>query len=124
MKKEPDRFFNPEDEYGYLDNKPDDVFDKFNKPKFAAVCKKCKELESELNNLVEAAVPYSEQIKQLQAENERLKAALIQHRADLHCGSGRPCGTCKQSAEALGIDVPDRCAQAHIDKQALKRESK
>jgi len=63
-------------------------------------------------------------VNQLQAENERLKAALIQHRADLHCGSGRPCGTCKQSAEALGIDVPDRCAQAHIDKQALKRESK
>ena len=85
-----------------------------------------------------AGVPYIEQRRmvsraikaavaeydKLQAENERLKAALIQHRADLHCGSGRPCGTCKQSAEALGIDVPDRCAQAHIDKQALKRESK
>jgi len=69
-------------------------------------------------------IAFVARIEQLEAENERLKAALIQHRADLHCGSGRPCGTCKQSAEALGIDVPDRCAQAHIDKQALKRESK
>lgn len=53
------------------------------------------------------------------AENTRLRKALIQHRGDLHCGSGRPCGTCKQSAEALGIDVPDRCAQGHIDNKAL-----
>ena len=30
------------------------------------------ELQSELNNLTEAAIPYSEQIRQLQADNERL----------------------------------------------------
>ena len=38
------------------------------------------ELQSKLNNLVEAAIPYSDQIKQLQAENERLKRLLFRAR--------------------------------------------
>ena len=54
---------------------------------------------------------------------EALRAALLGHRADLHGGSKRPCPTCRDSAEALGIDglVPDCCASARTDNDALNR---
>jgi hypothetical protein len=59
------------------------------------------------------------QNEQLVRENERLRAALIAHRADLHMGSSRPCPTCRESAKVLGIKVPDRCAIADVDTLAL-----
>ena len=41
-------------------------------------CFECiKSLKAELDNLTEAAVPYSQQIKQLQTENKKLKEALV-----------------------------------------------
>jgi len=43
-------------------------------------------------------------------ENMALRLALLEHRADLHHYSGRPCPTCRQSAKALGLDAPDSCA--------------
>ncbi len=44
-------------------------------------------------------------------ENRALRKALLEHRADLHQGSSRPCPTCRESAEALGLtDPPSRCA--------------
>lgn len=64
----------------------------------------------------------------LGAEVERLWLALIAHRADLHSGSRRPCPTCRQSAEALGILalVPDCCANVRSrgdDAEALKKKA-
>jgi len=51
-----------------------------------------------------------------------LRKALLEHRADLHCYSSRPCPTCRQSAEVLGIagKVPDSCAKGIWDEKALK----
>ena len=60
-------------------------------------------------------------IEPLKAKIKELRTVLIAHRADLHQGSSRPCGTCQDSAKALGIVVPGRCAQQHIDKVALKK---
>ena len=62
---------------------------------------------------------YRTQLAVLVAENVRLRAALINHRADLHSGSSRPCETCRQSAAALGISVPDKCARGSLDAAAL-----
>ena len=61
--------------------------------------------------------------KELKADRDRLRAALIEHRADLHGGSSRPCATCRQSAEALGIDglVPGQCSRKDTDRHALNR---
>jgi hypothetical protein len=50
---------------------------------------------------------------------EALEQALLAHRADMHEGSNRPCPTCRQSAKALGLKVPDRCARGEDDKAAL-----
>ncbi len=52
-----------------------------------------------------------------------LRGALLEHRADLHGYSTRPCPTCKRSSEALGIrkEVPFTCAREHTDTLALKR---
>lgn len=50
---------------------------------------------------------------------EELRAALIAHRADLHGHSHRPCATCRQSARALRIDVPNHCAHPQSDREAL-----
>ena len=57
------------------------------------------------------------------ADRDRLRAALIEHRADLHGGSTRPCATCRQSAEALGIEglVPGQCSRGETDRIALNR---
>mgnify|MGYP001570701285 FL=1 len=54
----------------------------------------------------------------------RLRKALILHRADMHSYSRRPCSTCRQSAEALGIvgKVPDACARAETDRAAMDAE--
>lgn len=60
------------------------------------------------------------EIEKLKAENEKLRDALLQHRADLHCGSSRPCETCRNSAKVLGLDVPDQCARDYWDKEALE----
>ena len=59
-----------------------------------------------------------------EAQEERLRSlveALIQHRADLHAYSTRPCPTCRRSAEALGIAelVPNACADEREDGKAL-----
>ncbi len=62
-----------------------------------------------------------EVIEPLKAKIKELRTVLIAHRADLHQGSSRPCGTCRDSAKALGIIVPDRCAQSHTDKAALEK---
>ncbi len=55
----------------------------------------------------------------LEEENNILRKALIGHRSDLHQASRRPCPTCRESALALGIEVPYRCAQWITDKRAL-----
>jgi len=49
-----------------------------------------------------------------------LEEALYAHRADLHCYSSRPCPTCRNSAEVLGISdkVPYCCAQEETDSKA------
>lgn len=79
------------------------------------------------NALLETAVSfdtikeraYWEEVKRQRAEIEQLKAALLAHRADLHNYSSRPCPTCRQSAEALGIKdkVPYCCAKEVWDKK-------
>lgn len=58
----------------------------------------------------------------LEAENIRLRQSLINHRADLHNYSKRPCPTCRESAKVLGIagKVPDCCAQTETDAAALR----
>ena len=61
-----------------------------------------------------------ERIKELKCEIEELRGALLQHREDLHNYSKRPCPTCRRSAAALNIKVPDQCARVDWDKQALK----
>ena len=48
-------------------------------------------------------------VRALLAEVAELRAALIEHRRDLHQGSGRPCPTCRQSAKALGKGAPGGC---------------
>jgi len=55
------------------------------------------------------------------ARIQELEEALFQHRADLHCYSSRPCPTCRQSAEVLGIadKVPNGCAKGIWDEKAL-----
>ncbi len=65
-----------------------------------------------------------EELLELEAKNERLEEALLQHRQDLHQGSTRPCPTCRKSAEALGLKVPDQCARERWDKQALNERRK
>lgn len=89
-------------------------------------CKDIWKLEKKLN-LMESE--NSDLKRRLEIEQERiaillkdifaLRSALIEHRMDLHCGSSRPCPTCRQSAQALGIKVPDRCAVIELDKKAL-----
>jgi hypothetical protein len=53
---------------------------------------------------------------------ERLREALLGHRWDLHHGSKRPCPTCRQSADALGLKVPDQCARRKVDEAALDQK--
>lgn len=50
-----------------------------------------------------------------------LEEALLEHRADLHEYSTRPCPTCRKSAEVLGIvgKVPNTCSRANTDRAAL-----
>ncbi len=78
-----------------------------------------------LNKLLDERLTELEaQLAEYQKEKDILRAALIQHRADLHGASNRPCGTCQQSADALGIDVPGWCARPHLDKAALAKTRK
>lgn len=70
---------------------------------------------------------YSDHEAELAKKDEeiaRLRRSLIDHRADLHCYSSRPCPTCRQSAEVLGITdkVPGSCAIAFRDCEALERK--
>ncbi len=60
-------------------------------------------------------------IRTLQADVARLREALLEHRADLHGYSTRPCPTCRKSADALGLRgrVPDTCSRAEHDSAAL-----
>lgn len=77
---------------------------------------------SELDGLTEA---HKQRYGQLQFENEELRGALLQHREDLHGASTRPCPTCRRSAKALGLEVPNECAKGEWDRKALetKKES-
>jgi len=61
-----------------------------------------------------------------EAERDKLIEALYQHRADLHCYSSRPCPTCRNSAEVLGIadKVPYCCARVETDSKALAEVKK
>ncbi len=51
---------------------------------------------------------------------KQLEDALLSHRWDLHQGSNRPCPTCRESASALSLKVPDQCARKEWDAEALK----
>jgi DNA repair exonuclease SbcCD ATPase subunit len=63
-----------------------------------------------------------ERLKELEAQLASLRAALEQHRVDLHEYSSRPCPTCRKSAEALGLKgLPDTCAPRRL---AEAREGK
>ena len=55
-----------------------------------------------------------------EADKAKLVEALFDHRADLHCYSSRPCPTCRNSAEVLGIadKVPYCCARQETDDKA------
>ena len=64
-----------------------------------------------------------EELFEVKVENKRLRKALIDHRRDLHCSSKRPCETCRNSAKALGIKVPDQCAREDWDEKALKEKT-
>ncbi len=57
---------------------------------------------------------------------ESLSEALIEHRADLHGYSTRPCPTCEKSARALGIygKVPNHCSRMGDDVKALTGPTK
>ncbi|GAH72663.1 unnamed protein product, partial [marine sediment metagenome] len=61
--------------------------------------------------------------RRLQERGRELGKALYAHRADLHCYSSRPCPTCRNSAEVLGIadKVPYCCSREETDTKA--RES-
>jgi len=61
-----------------------------------------------------------ERNQRLQERLRGLEEALWQHREDLHGYSTRPCGTCRKSAEVLGIVdiVPNSCADRFADKKA------
>ena len=77
-----------------------------------------------INNLRGALDAHPEDAPGGPSETEaKLRHALIEHRADLHGGSNRPCPTCRESAEALGIAsiVPDQCARKATDRKALDR---
>lgn len=45
----------------------------------------------------------AEYVRRLEFAVSQLAAALQQHRTDMHSASGRPCGTCRTSAIALGL---------------------
>ena len=81
-------------------------------PAFEGICKQC---------YFENIAPLQSRISDLEKALDEARKALIAHRTDLHCGSSRPCETCHQSAKALGINVPDRCAQIKTDREALDK---
>ena len=60
----------------------------------------------------------------LRAEIKRVRKALLEHRWDLHHRSSRPCPTCRESAEALGLKVPNECAKMCWDKEAIEKADK
>ena len=64
----------------------------------------------------------SNEVQVLGEKVDQLRAALIAHRLDLHGYSTRPCATCRQSAEALGIEniAPDSCANRLVDLKAFR----
>ncbi len=73
---------------------------------------------------IDRIVEYPITASALAAKDERieeLKRVLLNHRWDLHGRSKRPCQTCRESAEVLGLDVPDQCARIDYDKQALTK---
>ena len=78
----------------------------------AAEIERLREVEREYHNEAAALVTPI-------LQRDTLRAALIEHRADLHNRSKRPCPTCRQSAQALGIKVPDTCAYPDTDRAAL-----
>lgn len=84
----------------------------------AARIKTSSDVQDALRTALDAA---ESQVRTLQGELEEMRAALIAHRADLHCWSSRPCPTCRDSAKALGIHgkVPDICARGDTDRAAL-----
>lgn len=79
-------------------------------------CPQCKTFYSGLDFCAKC------RIADLEHQVGRLRHALLDHRADLHGYSNRPCPTCRHSAEVLGLKVPDRCARKELDDAALKRE--
>lgn len=76
--------------------------------------------EKAIDDLLLLVAKKNKQIRELEAKKEELRGALLQHREDLHGYSKRPCPTCRRSAAALDIKVPDQCARVDWDKQALK----
>ena len=88
-----------------------------------SMVEKIEQLEAKLAKAEVLNDFYIEGLEKSEAKIEQLKDALLQHRADLHQGSKRPCPTCRKSAEVLGLNVPDRCARADLDKQALKEKA-
>lgn len=49
------------------------------------------------------------------------RTMLLEHRADLHQYSTRPCPTCRASAKMLGLTVADTCANPDQSLSILKR---
>jgi len=76
-------------------------------------------LQAERVTVEQAQTEMHQERLKYQASIATLTEALVQHRADLHGSSTRPCATCRKSAIALGIKVPDACAERNTDKKAL-----
>jgi hypothetical protein len=80
------------------------------------------ELEGDYSKALTRIANTDDIYAKVKAERDRYREALLRHRSDLHNYSTRPCPTCRNSAEVLGIGdkVPNTCARAHIDKAALE----
>jgi len=61
-----------------------------------------------------------QELNKLDKRIKELEEALFQHRWDMHYPSDRPCPTCRQSAKALRLKVPDHCARKELDEKSLK----
>jgi len=69
---------------------------------------------AEIDGIVSKMDALAAKCSKLTAEVAALREALFVHREDLHAYSSRPCPTCRQSAEALGLTghVLDCCSWA------------
>ena len=78
------------------------------------------EVDRQIERSLEMQAGWVEKSAKDEADNAKLVEALFDHRADLHCYSKRPCPTCRNSAEVLGITnkVPYTCAREETDSKA------